>query len=69
MIPPGTARKAHSDLFRLSESLKWVFLVDVRGAKNEIIAVKWGFRPLNHNKQKCKTLPNNNHVFLKTGDA
>ena len=23
--------------------------------------VKWGFQPLNHNKQKCKMFPNNNH--------
>ena len=25
------------------------------------LAVKWGFQPLNHKKQKCKMLPNNNH--------
>ena len=25
------------------------------------LAVKWDFKPLDHNKQKCKKSPNNNH--------
>ena len=29
---------------------------------SQILAVKWGFQPRNHNKQKCKLFPNNNHV-------
>ena len=38
-------------------------LVDVgRGAKNHFLAVQWLDFPLNHNKQKCKMFPNNNHV-------
>ena len=39
------------------------YLVDVaRGANKYILAVKWGFQPLNHNKQTCKICPNDNHV-------
>ena len=26
-----------------------------------MLAVEWGFQPLNHNKQKCKMFPNDNH--------
>ena len=29
--------------------------------------VKWGFQPLNHNKQKCKMLPNDNHDLGSLG--
>ena len=33
------------------------------------IAVKWGFQSLNHNRQKCKMFPNNNHVMRPDGFA
>ena len=26
-----------------------------------MLAAKWGFQPLNRNKQTCKMFPNNNH--------
>ena len=38
-------------------------LVDVgQGATTSMLAVKRGFQPLNHNKQRCNMFPNNNHA-------
>ena len=35
-----------------------------RGAKNKKQLSGFGFQPLNHNKQKCKMFPNNNHAVV-----
>ena len=43
-------------------------LVDVGFGEqtNKVLAVQWGFQPLNHNKQKCEMFANNNHVEWHT---
>ena len=40
----------------------WYSWLTLEGQQKKRKAVKWGFQPLNHNKQKCKMFPNN-HVF------
>ena len=35
----------------------------------QILAVQWGFQPLNHNKQKCKICPSDNHGSLRKTPA
>ena len=48
----------HSDLFRLphAAALSWLTLEGEQHAFS--LAVKWGFQPLNHNKQECYMFPN-----------
>ena len=44
-------------------SKSWLTL---EGEPKSLFAVKWGFQPLNHVKQKCKMFPNNNHEIVRS---